>query len=268
MNELFNNGDYVLLEDCKAFDEKFGLEEDSTMWTVARKMEGGEPKGRYMTPRHDENCVGIDFDGDVGVWLDLDERGAATKLSVEDVLYRSKDGLTLDELLEIHGAYEEGKRYKCVVGNGYAGYFIEDHTYTTNGEGLMDGRGFKMTGGTISKFKPVTTKAEWVPSVGDEVIVHNDNDFELSYGKECLGKKVTIMSIFLDGEVTVAAINYNDINYCFVLSMLKPIDQERERIVMVAAEYFNGMSVTHGSAKPLEIAYKLYDAGILKEGDK
>jgi len=258
MNELFKNGDYVLLEDCKAFDKKFGLEEGTTMWAIARKMEGGEPRRRYMLPYNYDKCVGVN-DGDAGLWRWLAEEDYTTKLSVEEVLYRSKDGLTLDELSKIHGAYEEGKRYECVVGTN--AIFNEGSIYKANGEGIKDEYSFS-TGGHTAKFRPVTNKAEWIPSVGDEVVVHNNNDFELSYGKECLGKKVTVMSIFKDGEVTVAAINYEDINYCFVLSMLKPIDQKRERIVRCCCDV-----LCNWDKSTWDNIGKLYDAGMLKEGD-
>ena len=230
MNELFKNGDYVLLEDCKSFDEKFGLKEGATMWSVARKMEDGEPRNVYMALHPCAMCVGIPLSsGVVGTWEKTNDEDWTTKLSVEDVLYRSKDGLTLDELSKIHGAFEEGKQYECVYSD-HSCYKVGG-LYIANGDGIVEVSNYTCKNGSTVKFKPVTTKAEWLPSVGDEVIVHNDNDFELSYGKECLGKKVTVMSIFLDGEVTVAAINYKGVNYCFVLSMLKPIDQKRERVI-------------------------------------
>ena len=260
MNELFKEGDYVLLSDCEAFDEKYDLEVGTTMWAVARKMEGGEPSYIYMIVPSDVICVGI-YGNDVGAWGDLVSEDSATQLTVEDVLYRSEDGLTLDELSEIQGAFEIGKKYECVEGSCPSVCSI-NQTYSTNGKGIkVNGSGSCSIGGS-SKFKLVTTKP-WVPSVGDEVIVHNDNDFELSYGTECLGKKVTVMSVFIDDGVTVAAINYEDVNYCFVLSMLKLIDKERECVIdkaftIVPPHIFETKAVIG----------HLYDAGMLKEADK
>jgi len=252
MNELFKNGDYVLLEDCKAFDEKFGLEEGATMWAVARKLEGGEPKGRYMTPRHDENRVGIDFDGDVGVWLDLDERGAATKLTVEDVLYRSKDGLTLDELSKIHGAFEEGKKYKCVVGTSLA--FTKGNIYKANGEGITANDSYSTTG-YIAKFKPVT-KAEWVPKVGDLCLC-------LLEGKWF---KCEILKFNNIGAAVVLLVDdkLNERNI-YWSGDFKPIDHERKRIINKAYSVMKTSKISNTQKKTIN---KLYDAGMLKEGDE
>ena len=233
MNELFKNGDYVTLEDCKAFDEKFGLKEGVTMWAVARKMEGGEP---IVTIELNENCI-AKHHGDVDAFWVHD---MTTKLSVEGVLYQSKDGLTLDELSKIHGAYEEGKRYKCVVGNSE--FFTSGKIYTANGEGIRNDYSHSKSGCT-ARFKPVT-KAEWVPSVGDEVMT--------SCGKATIRfiKCKSVCIEFESGSINVVQ-----------LSCLMPIDQERERIVN------NAKSVGFGSGID-EYLNNLYDAGMLKEGDK
>jgi hypothetical protein len=257
MNKLFNKGDYVLLSDCKEFDEKYGLKKDTTIWAVARKMEGGEPKHTYMERYQSNICVGISLD--VGLWTEIVKTSYATKLSVEDVLYRSEDGLTLDELSKIAGAFEDGKEYECVVGNKHE--FTSGGIYFANVNGVLDDNGDVLCRSKSTRFKPVTPKKQWVPSIGDEVIVHNDNDFEISYGKECLGKKVIVMSVFKDGEVTVAAINYEDTNYCFVLSMLKPINKAREAIIKKVTDLSETLD---DSYSPRDFAIALYDAGLLK----
>jgi len=270
MNELFNNGDYVLLEDCKAFDEKFGLEEGTTMWDVARKLEGGEPDEGYMDVSFNEVCVGV-YNEKGGLWTELVCRSYATKLSVEDVLYRSKDGLTLDELSKIHGAFEEGKQYECV-------YSPEDYIfnvgeiYHANGDGIVDVNNYTCKNGFTVRFKPAT-KSEWVPTVGEEVMT---NGFTVRFkpatkfewvpnvGDEVIASdfKVTIKLIkdkqacveFESGSIDVVQ-----------LSCLKPIDQDRERII---DEAYNLGIPTKRESTLKEFCEKLYDAGMLKEGDK
>lgn len=99
MNKLFKNGDYVLLEDCRAYDEKHGLVDGTTMWDVARKMEGGEPYRGHMVNRNCDKCVGITpaFGGGyVGLWTTYN---MTNQLTVEEVLTRGEVP-TKEELLE------------------------------------------------------------------------------------------------------------------------------------------------------------------------
>lgn len=88
MNNLFKDGDYVLLSDCEAYDVKHRLEPKTTMWVVARKMEGGEPDRAYMSIGEYDNCVGIN-NGDAGVW-DVADNEVINQLTVEDVLSRGE----------------------------------------------------------------------------------------------------------------------------------------------------------------------------------
>jgi len=255
MNELFNNGDYVLLEDCKAFDEKFGLENGATMWAVARKMEGGEPIKRSMSTYAYDKCVGVN-DGDTGLWRGLTEKDYSTKLSVKDVLYRSKDGLTLDELSEIHGAFEEGRRYECVYSGTHL--FNKGDIYTANGDGILDDGGESIGSGDLSKFKPVT-KAEWLPSVGDEVMYFYKSDRNKK-------RKVKVLAVnrnriwlqFLDLDLSDNLFELSKVGF-------EPIDQKRERVISEALT----LSVAiRGELSHEEFCERLYDAGMLKEGDK
>jgi len=246
MNELFNNGDYVLLEDCKAFDEKFGLEEGTTMWDVARKLEGGEPDEGYMDVSFNEVCVGV-YNEKGGLWTELVCRSYATKLSVEDVLYRSKDGLTLDELSKIHGAFEEGKQYECVYSpEGYI--FNVGEICHANGDGIVDVNNYTCKNGFTVRFKPAT-KSEWVPTVGEEVMT--------STGKYKIELPVDLdgMTVISDNGVWII----QDANGC------KPIDHERKRIINKAYSVMKTSKISNTQKKTIN---KLYDAGMLKEGDK
>ena len=241
MNKLFKNGEYVLLEDCKAFDEKYGLKEGETMWAVAIKMQDGEPNCVYMDRLKSNICVGIN--GDVGLWTELVKTSYATKLSVEDVLYRSEDGLTLDELREIPGAFEDGKEYKCVEGDERA--FTFGGIYFANGNGVLDDHGDDVKFGRISKFKPVTTKAEWVPSVGDEVMTST-------------GKYKIELPVDSDGMTVISD------NGAWIIqdsSGCKPINQERERVIKKVTDLSETLD---DSYSPRDFAIALYDAGMLK----
>ena len=250
MNNLFNSGDYVLLSDCKAFDEKYGLEEDATMWAVARKMEGGEPLALCMTKYPLDTCVGIRSTANVGCWEGLTYLEYSTQLTVEDVLYRSEDGLTLTELSEIAGAFDEGKEYECVsTDQGFTDYTLYP-TYKTNGKGVVyvfdEGSLVSICeggGGTVSRFKPVTTKTEWVPKVGEGAMT--------SSGKVTIRyiKKSLACVEFSSGTIGVAQ-----------LSKLKPIDKDRERIIKKVTDLAETLDYNYTAR---DFAMSLYNAGFL-----
>lgn len=253
MNKLFKDGDYVLLSDCKAFDDKYGLAKDTTMWAVARKMEGGEPNKGYMQMWYVTNCVGV-FNNAVGVWKNEDL--TETRLSVEDVIYRSEDGMTLDELSKIPGAFEEGKEYECVVGTN--DIFNEGAIYKANGEGIKDEHSFSI-GGHTAKFKPVTTKSEWVPKVGEYVMVGNTPKLKYMY-----------IGLNSSGSAVCESLQEKNLGQikCFHLRDLKPIDQERERVIKKCNSIWRDNNNGVSGSEALQLIETLYDAGMLKEGDK
>ena len=250
MNKLFKDGNYVLLSDCKAFDEKYGLDEDTTMWAVARKMECGEPDENYMLVSSDVICVGISDKG-VGAWEGLVSEDSATKLTVEDVLYRSEDGLTLDELSEIQGAFEIGKKYKCVEGSCPSVYSI-NRIYSADVKGIKTNLYGSCSVGSSSKFKPVTYKLEpkpWTPSVGEEVMTST-------------GKYEVLLPVDLDNMIVISD------NGTWVIqdaSGCKPIDKERENTIKKVTDLAETLDDSYSTR---DFAIALYDAGMLKEGDK
>lgn len=240
MNNLFKNGDYVLLEDCKDFDEKYGLEEDTTMWAVALKLGGGEPENYYMDRSNSDVCVGI-FSDDTGIWVDLPTNKYATRLSVEDVLYRSQDGLTITELSKIPGAFEDGKAYVCVWSHE-ASYLETNSVYRANGKGIVDDNGRVLWIGKSSRLKPIVINDKWVPSVGDEVM-------------DYCGK--VIVKLIKDNQ---ACVEFENGSIDVVqLSLLKPIDRERERIISDAFTV-----IPPHIFEKKDVIEHLYDAGMLK----
>lgn len=246
MNKLFNKGDYVLLSDCAAFDEKYGLDEDTTMWAVARKMEGGEPDCDYMKKYKGDNCVGINLCAFNGVWKRLPEQDCTKKLTVEDVLYKSKDGLTLDELSKIQGAFDEGKEYECVWANKDS-CASKGSIYTTNGKGIVI-IGITCNRLNLCKFKPVTNKPKpWTPSVGEEVMTST-------------GKYEVLLPVDLDNMIVISD------NGTWVIqdaSGCKPIDKERENTIKKVTDLAETLDDSYSTR---DFAIAIYDAGMLKEG--
>jgi hypothetical protein len=93
MNKLFKDGDYVLLSDCEAYDKEHGLDPESTMWNVARKMAGGELDKNYMRCVGNDDCVGI-----YGVTVGLFESYEfINQLTVDEVLNRDESHLAIDD---------------------------------------------------------------------------------------------------------------------------------------------------------------------------
>ena len=252
MNKLFKNRDYVLLSDCAAFDEKYELPKDTTMWAVARKMEGGEPNKGYMNTFNNEICVGI-HDDDAGVWKNLVYKLHATKLTVEDVLYRSEDGLTLDELSQIPGAFYEDKYYECVE-DSYASVYDINQVYATDGKGIVFIAGLSGRTGTTSKFKPVTTKPKpkpWTPSVGEEVMF---------YAQVCIVEHTKDDLVWITRGESSDLVN---------VLLVKPIDKERERVIKKASRVFSSKCASDYSGQPfLDGLNALYDAGMLNKTTK
>lgn len=248
MNKLFKNGDYVLLSDCKAFDEKYGLKEDATMWAVARKMKGGEPFIIYMVKGIWDNCVGINTHDNVGCWNSLVEKEFWRKLTVEDVLYRSEDGLTLDELSKIQGAFDDGKEYECVWANKDS-CASKGSIYTTNGNGIVI-KSITCNRLNLCKFKPVTNKPKpWTPSVGEEVMT--------PWGK-------VIVKLIKGNQVCVEfCSSINTLPYIEVvqLSHLKQIDKEREATIKKVTDLSETLDDSYSTR---DFAIALYDAGMLK----
>lgn len=254
MNKLFKKGDYVLLSDCEAFDNKHGLTKDTTMWAVARKMKGGEPDRGYMIKEESSICVG--HYGDVGLWSSLHIQAYAVRLTVEDVLDRGEHGLTLNELSEIQGAFEEGKQYECI-------YSLKDHFYSIGSIYVADGDGIKFGAdigdyfktGSTTKFKPVTAKP-WTPSVGEEV------EYEWTIGKF---KKGTIKGID-ESRYWIKANCGGYVSYSFC--KLKPIDKEREGTIKKCNSIWRDKNNGVSGSEALELIEALYDEGMLKEGGK
>lgn len=83
-----------------------------------------------------------------------------------------------------------------------------------NGDNLMFGGGDKCK--------------EW-PCVGDNAIVTLPDDYRLHYGHGVVGNNVVVMALFKDGDIDIAAVNFDGSNYCFRVDMLqKPLTPEEE----------------------------------------
>lgn len=231
MNKLFKTGEYVLLSDCEAYDKKHGLEKDATMWMVARKMEVGKFGNLFMDIDDNEDAVGI-YDGDKGTWwaCDLDY-----KLTVQEALYRSENGLTLDELAVIPCGFDYGKEYVCVGGGNRV--YSEGITYRANGKVIVDNsdNGSLVSGcncGLGAKFKPLpkTQPKEWVPSVGDEVLclLHGDwHRCEILKFNDIGAAAVLLIDSKLNGRNLYWSADFKSIN------------KERERVINSSLEYFD-----------------------------
>tara|TARA_R110000851_G_scaffold187318_1_gene337174 strand:+ start:62212 stop:63240 length:1029 start_codon:yes stop_codon:yes gene_type:complete len=107
-----------------------------------------------------------------------------------------------------------------------------------------------------------TPEPEYMPKVGEEVTVHNDLDFDMSYGQDVIGSDVEVLSLFNCGGVKVAAVKAHDGAYCFRVEMLRPIQTPRERVIEKAI-----LETDHNWRREDMIAH-LYDIGMLKEGVK
>jgi hypothetical protein len=74
-------------------------------------------------------------------------------------------------------------------------------------------------------------KGEWMPEVGKECELRNDQGYGISYGEDVIGKKVTVESFFVCeyGSVPMVAISYYGNCYCFRQDMLHPLKTESEK---------------------------------------
>lgn len=69
---------------------------------------------------------------------------------------------------------------------------------------------------------------EW-PCVGDDAIVTLPDGYRLHYGHGVVGNNVVVMALFKDGDIDIAAVNFDGSNYCFRVDMLqKPKTSEEE----------------------------------------
>lgn len=247
MNKLFNKGDYVLLSDCEVFDTKYGLAEDTTMWDVASKMKGGVPDENYMLELVNDVCVGL-LEDEIGCWEDLPKENYSTRLSVEDVLYRSEDGLTLDELSKIQGAFDDGKEYECL--SELVSNFTKGKIYPCAGKGLINNNGDIIKSGYRSKFKPVTPKTEWVPKVGEDVMT--------PWGKAKV-ELIHVNDICLSNEYGLGVEKITE---------LKPIDKEREATIKKCNSIWRDKNNGVSGSAALQLIETLYDAGMLNRGNE
>ena len=244
MNKLFKTGQYVLLTDCEAYDDKYALLEDTTKWMIAKKLEGGDVDRTSLLLRvlGEEVCVGIEG-GDVGVWTLEGDGEVFEQLSVEDVLYASEEGLTLDELSGIPCAFDEGKEYTCVKP---AGTFCLGSVSTHNGIGLRTRHGTMATAGSRARFKPVGKPKNWIPSVGEMV--------QTSTGEH---------EVLLPADVSgMLVINYLGEHVIQCLSGCKPVDKERESAISKITDFVDSRLPDYTGID--DIVGILYDAGMLK----
>ena len=257
MNKLFKTGQYVLLEDCEAYDKKYGLLEGSTKNTVAEKLNGeGVLNMIFMDVTSNEVCVGI-IDEEVGVWHINFEHELFERLSVEDVLYASGEGLTLDELRGIPCAFDEGKEYDCVEASGT---FTLGRVSAHKGSGLRTRHGTVASTGYRAKFEPVTKPEVWIPSVGEEVMYttteHQVGKPIIEFGRWYRGKIIA----YYDGFV------WTSDNGLRMLSKtkFKPIDKERDQATSEAESAWRVANNGVSGSDAREVIAALYDAGMLK----
>ena len=256
MNKLFKTGQYVLLEDCEAYDDKYALLGGTTKRVIAEKMRGGSVNSNdpIMKIHRWDVCVGI-LREQVGVWCLDGAEGLFERISVEDVLYTSEDGLTLDELSEIPCAFDKGKEYTCVSIDPKSLCNV-GQVYKSGNKGLIVGN-FLCDRGYLAKFK-LTTKSEvWIPSVGEEVIyTTTENQVgkpSIEVGQWYRGKIIA----YYDGFV------WTSDNGIRIMSKtkFKPIDKERESVIQGALEV---LGHDYQDDSVVKIISSLYDVGILK----
>jgi hypothetical protein len=98
-------------------------------------------------------------------------------------------------------------------------------------------------------------------TIGEDCILHNDNEYSLLYGHDLIGKKVKLMATFECEGSKVAAVQSEDGCYCFNIDMLKPIDKKRNNMVELAMSVVDGIDYASDNVTFIEA---LYDAGMLK----
>lgn len=85
--------------------------------------------------------------------------------------------------------------------------------------------------------KPVYTKAmcdagESAP-IGSTCVLTNESGYNIDYGHELVNREVTVLSdpLPVSGSVSVQAIEYDGLCYCFRSSMLKPVKADEEKLI-------------------------------------
>lgn len=127
----------------------------------------------------------------------------------------------------------EGAGYELVgsISPNNAGVFV---FYGENKALFFMLGGGSLHGGSVLKkitipLPPECERVDEWPKVGDDAILTNENDYEITHGTEAIGEKVKVMSLFKDGDLDMAAIKHDITNYCFRVDMLqKPKTPEQE----------------------------------------
>ena len=116
----------------------------------------------------------------------------------------------------------------------------------------------------MEEAKPVYTKEMWermeLPQTNSQVLIHNDEGFKLKYGEDIIGKKVTVKSSFLSGEVTILAVEFDGDCYCFNIKMVKPIPTIEDELSNEFNKYLP-LSVCKKYAQDLLAKYNITPKG-------
>ncbi len=99
----------------------------------------------------------------------------------------------------------------------------------------------------------------YTPQVGDKVYLIDG--FDLVYGHECKGYELTVMCVFMDGDVNVAAVNLHGVNYCFVA---KALTIKTERDIAIEKALALDCDPSEGTLSRMDFVGAMYDAGLIK----
>lgn len=129
------------------------------------------------------------------------------------------------KLAEVNGLINE-----TVIAKGFPCWFSfsNDEIYLFDDEVFAKDNGEKQI--TIPLPPECESVDEW-PKVGSKALLNNDNDYELDYGENLIGKEIEVINLFTDGELDMAVVKHDVANYCFRIEMLsKPkTKEEKER---------------------------------------
>lgn len=179
-----------------------------------------------------------------------------------------------DFICKLAGNYdiEVHTRYEMEPANDFFNFFTNDEgvlilgfysekASSINGEKLIHLPLPPNKEKSMEETKPTYTKEMWErmepPQINSQVLIHNDEGFKLKYGEDIIGKKVTVKSSFLSGEVTILAVEFDGDCYCFNIKMVKPIPTiEDELIDFITNRAWNSKELAIALIKKFNITPK------------
>lgn len=122
---------------------------------------------------------------------------------------------------------------------------------------------------------PKAEPEKWMPQVGEECLLLNEQNYSIEYGQDLIGRSVVVESLFQSSSssrsIAMAAVSHNDVGcYCFRQDMLHPLkteaEKERERVIDNLAKFIFNCDTSVLTCEADIVAKELFDAGLIKEG--